>query len=174
MMQMLLSFISKLLEKILMLAMAAIVVTVTWQVFSRFIMQSPSSFTEELARFLLIWIGILGSAYAYQSKAHLGLDLFVDKLAPVKQKPVRILIELIVLVFACGVMMYGGALLVLMNIELKQTSAALGLNMGLIYSAIPLSGALIMLFCLDNIIRLIKSTPSASNSQTKDPIKGES
>ncbi len=62
-----------------MLAMAAIVLVVTWQVFSRFIIQSPSSFTEELSRFLLIWIGILGAAYAYKTKAHLGLDLFVEK-----------------------------------------------------------------------------------------------
>lgn len=163
----LMSFLSTVLEKILMFAMAAIVVTVTWQVFSRFIIQSPSSFTEELSRFLLIWIGVLGSAYAYNTKAHLGLDLFVEKMVPAKQAKVRILIEVLVMIFAGGVMVYGGALLVAMTVELKQTSAALGLNMGIIYSAVPISGALILLFCLDNINQLLKS---ATDETT---VKGE-
>lgn len=162
------SLISYLLEKILMFAMAAIVVTVTWQVFSRFILQSPSSYTEELARFILIWIGILGSAYAYKTKAHLGLDLFVEQMAPAKQKKVRILIELFVIIFAGAVMVYGGASLVAMTMELKQTSAALGFNMGLVYSAIPLSGVLIVLFCLDNISQLLKAATTNNNS-----VKGE-
>jgi len=161
--------ITTVLEKILMLTMAAIVITVTWQVFSRFIIQSPSSFTEELARFLLIWIGILGAAYAYKTKAHLGLDLFVSSLAPVRKKKALILIEFLVMIFAGGVMVYGGTLLVAMNVELKQTSAALGLNMGLIYSAIPLSGTLIVLFCLDNITQLLKSTTELENT-----VEGES
>ncbi|MGJ8693840.1 MAG: TRAP transporter small permease [Thalassotalea sp.] len=152
------------LEKLLMFAMASIVVTVTWQVFSRFIIQSPSSYTEELSRFLLIWIGVLGSAYAYKTKAHLGLDLFVNKMPAVKQKRARILIELLVVVFASSVMIYGGFLLVAMTVELKQTSAALGLNMGLIYSAVPLSGVLIVMFCLDNISLLLKLTPASENT----------
>ncbi|NQZ90064.1 MAG: TRAP transporter small permease [Colwellia sp.] len=163
------SFISSVLEKILMLAMVAIVVTVTWQVFSRFIIQSPSSFTEELARFLLIWIGVLGSAYAYKTKAHLGLDLFIYKMPPVKQKRARILIEVLVLIFASSVMVYGGTLLVAMTVELKQTTAALGLNMGVIYLAVPLSGVLIVMFCIDNISQLLKSTPANENT-----VEGES
>ena len=167
-MQKILSLISTLLEKVLMLAMAAIVITVIWQVFSRFIIMSPSSFTEELARFLLIWIGILGSAYAYKTKAHLGLNIFVEKMAPALQKKVRILIELLVMVFAGGVMVYGGALLVIMTVELKQTSASLGMNMGVIYFAIPLSGVLIVMFCLDNISKLVNSTHTNNN-----PVKGE-
>lgn len=161
-------YISKFLEKVLMFAMAAIVITVSWQVFSRFILQSPSSYTEELARFLLIWIGILGSAYAYKAKAHLGLDLFVEKLAPAKQTKARLLIELFVIIFASGVMIYGGYLLVSMAIELKQTSAALGINMGVIYSAIPLSGMLIVMFSLDNIVQLGTSSTSSENGASNN------
>ncbi|MBA6222643.1 TRAP transporter small permease [Colwellia sp. MB02u-18] len=165
-------FISKSLEKILMFAMAAIVFTVTWQVFSRFILQSPSSYTEELARYLLIWIGILGSAYAYKAKAHLGLDLFVEKLAPAKKIKVRMLIEVLVIVFACSVMIYGGSLLMSMTIELKQTSAALGINMGIIYSAIPLSGILIVMFALDNIVQLRKARLGTQDTVNQNIVKG--
>jgi len=149
--------INTVLEKVLIMAMIAIVVTVSWQVFSRFILQEPSSFTEELARFLLIWIGILGAAYAYRTKAHLGLDLLVDKLQGTQQKVVRLLIEMLVMVFAGSVMVYGGGLLVMMTLELKQTSAALGFNMGVVYSVIPCSGLLILMYCIDNSISIYRS-----------------
>lgn len=153
-MQILMLFINKMLEKVLIFIMAAIVVTVSWQVFSRFILQSPSSFTEELSRFLLIWIGLLGAAYAYKTKAHLGLDLFVQKM-PEKIKPfAKIAVELIVIFFAASVMIYGGLSLVLLTIELKQSSATLGISMAFVYLVIPITGILMVLFCLENIKHL--------------------
>lgn len=143
------------LEKLLITMMFAIVVTVTWQVFSRFVLADPSSFTEELSRYLLIWIGILGAAYAYKTKAHLGLDLFVSKMQGNKKRLTLILIELVVMVFAAAVMVFGGLTLVSITLELKQTSAALGIQMGLVYSVIPLSGVLILLFAAANLGQLI-------------------
>lgn len=147
--------ITHILEKLLMAMMFAIVVTVTWQVISRFILADPSSFTEELARYLLIWIGILGASYAYKTKAHLGLDLFVSKMVGIHKKAALIFIELIVLLFATTVLVYGGLSLVSITLELKQTSAALGLQMGYVYSVLPISGLLISLFALDNLKRIL-------------------
>lgn len=147
--------ITHILEKLLMAMMFAIVVTVTWQVISRFILADPSSFTEELARYLLIWIGILGASYAYKTKAHLGLDLFVSKMVGIQKKAALIFIELIVLLFAITVLVYGGLSLVSITLELKQTSAALGLQMGYVYSVLPISGLLISLFALDNLKRIL-------------------
>lgn len=155
-MKLLLLLLTRILEKLLMLMMACIVITVTWQVISRFLLQSPSSVTEELARFLLIWIGLLGAAYAYKTRAHLGLDLFVGKLSAPRRNRVRILIECTVLVFAVCIMMFGGTSLVLITLELNQISAALGWQMGLIYSVLPVSGSLIALFALDNIAGVLK------------------
>ncbi|MBU2881684.1 TRAP transporter small permease [Psychrosphaera sp. B3R10] len=157
------SLISKInyaLERLLMLMMLAIVVTVSWQVFSRFILQSPSSFTEELSRYLLIWIGILGAAYAYKTKAHLGLDLFVEKLPTHIKTYARLLIEVLVIIFATCVMIYGGVNLVALTLELKQTSAALGLQMGWVYSVIPLSGVLITLYAVTNLHSIINDKES--------------
>ena len=73
--------ITNILAKILIVLMAAIVVDVTWQIFTRFILQDPSSFTEELAGFLLIWIGLLGASYALYTKAHLGIDVLTQKIS---------------------------------------------------------------------------------------------
>ena len=44
--------------------MGAMVINVLWQVFTRFVIRDPSSFTEEAARYMMIWVGLLGSAYA--------------------------------------------------------------------------------------------------------------
>ncbi|MBU2917905.1 MAG: TRAP-type C4-dicarboxylate transport system permease small subunit [Psychrosphaera sp.] len=156
----LLSKINHVLEKLLMLMMLAIVVTVSWQVFSRFILGSPSSYTEELSRYLLIWIGVLGAAYAYKTKAHLGLDLFVEKLPAELKNYALVLIEILVLLFATLVMVYGGLSLMILTLELKQTSAALGLQMGWVYSVIPLSGMLITLFAALNIRTILTNKES--------------
>ena len=67
--------IDKILEWTLVVSMSLLVIDVLWQVFSRFILQDPSSFTEELARFLLIWVGLLGAAYAAGQRMHLAVDL---------------------------------------------------------------------------------------------------
>ena len=65
-MQSVLKKLDSVLAFILMILMATIVIDVTWQVLSRFIVGNPSSVTEEIARFLLIWIGLLGAAYAFR------------------------------------------------------------------------------------------------------------
>ena len=68
------------LKWILVVIMAAMTINVLWQVFSRFILQNPSSFTEELARYMLIWVGILGASYVAGQKMHLAIDLLPSKL----------------------------------------------------------------------------------------------
>ena len=55
------------------------VLDVIWQVFTRFVLKHPSSYTEELAGFLLIWIGLLGAGYAFYIRAHLGIDILKQR-----------------------------------------------------------------------------------------------
>ena len=62
------------------------VLTVTWQVATRFLLNSPSSYTEELATYLLLWISLLGAAYALRQRAHLGIDIVTARLAPAAQR----------------------------------------------------------------------------------------
>lgn len=150
-MRRLLNKIDQLLAIFLMILMAAIVIDVTWQVLSRFILGSPSSFTEEVARFLLVWIGLLGAAYAFRTHAHLGLDLFTSKLPFEKRLRADVVAQLVSFAFAASVMVYGGVQLVLLQLALGQTSAALEIKMGYVYSVIPLAGILICIYAVDNI-----------------------
>jgi len=133
---------------VLITLMALMVLDVTWQIFTRFLTDSPSSWTEELARFLLIWIGLLGAAWAYRKRAHLGLSYLVDKQSLQKQKWLAIFAYLASICFALTVMVYGGSQLVQLTLELNQVSASLGWKIGYVYLVIPASGLLITFYAL--------------------------
>lgn len=126
--------------------MAAMVLNVLWQVFTRFVLHNPSSFTEEAARYMMIWVGLLGSAYATGKKSHLALDLITAKLQGGRKRASEILIHLVVLLFSLGVLVLGGGRLVWIQLSLGQQSAALQLKLGYVYLAVPLAGAFIVIY----------------------------
>lgn len=153
---------------ILMLLMAAIVIDVSWQVLSRFVVGEPSSLTEEIARFLLVWIGLLGAALAFRNHAHLGLDIVTTKLNPTLRHIAEIIAQIICFIFAGWVMVFGGFELVSLQFQLGQTSAALEVNMGYIYSVIPISGVLICIYALDNMRTAKARTSVVTHSASID------
>jgi TRAP-type C4-dicarboxylate transport system permease small subunit len=160
------NIITKILEKILIFLMALIVLDVVWQIFTRFILGSPSSFTEELAGFLLIWIGLLGASYALYTRAHLGIDILTHKLTGAKRKLSEIVIYVIVLLFALFVLVIGGMKLVLLTFSLKQISPALGIAMGYVYIVLPLTGVLMIYYSSTFIIKALQNSGQTANDLT--------
>ena len=143
--------LDKILSIVLASLMGLMVLDVTWQIFTRFFTSSPSGWTEELARFLLIWIGLLGAAWAYRMRAHLGLSYLVEKFSPQGQKNLAIFSYAISALFAVTVMIYGGGQLVSLTLELNQISPSLDWKVGYVYMVIPISGVLITIYALDFI-----------------------
>ena len=138
--------LERLLAATIAVLMTAMVLNVLWQVFSRFVLRTPSSHTEELARYLMIWLGLLGGAYGVGTKSHLAVDYFMAGL--------QAAVELAVLVFAAAVMVGGGVRLMWVTFTLGQTSAALGLKLGYVYAAVPLAGACIVVFSVASLAAL--------------------
>ncbi|MFI8379455.1 TRAP transporter small permease [Leeuwenhoekiella sp. NPDC079379] len=138
--------LDKILGSILVFLMASIVIAVLWQVFSRYVLQSASSFTEEIARYLLIWIGILGAAYASGQQEHLAINILPPKLNPENRIKLRIGINILIMLFAFFALIIGGGNLVYVNYELGQYSAALGLPLGVVYMVLPISGILVIIY----------------------------
>lgn len=132
--------------------MAMMVVVVTWQVISRYALGDPSAWTEEVARMLLIWVGLLGGVYAYREKAHLGLDLLRMKVGPIGKKRLGIITDICCGGFALAVLVIGGGALVQLTWELEQTTAALGIPMAWVYLILPLSGVLIVYYSLVSLL----------------------
>lgn len=145
-MQRLIEWVQRGLSALLVVLMTAMVLDVTWQVITRFLLRYPSSFTEELAGFLLVWIGLLGACYALQTRAHLGIDLLASRVNDASRKWVELVVYSLVGLFAFFVMVIGGLRLVWLAFQLNQISAAMGLKMGYVYLAVPISGVLMIIY----------------------------
>lgn len=148
--------IDKILGWLVTIFMGVLVLNVLWQVASRFLLGSPSSFTDELAGFLLIWVGLLGAAYATGQKQHLAIDLLSAKLSEKGKKVQFITINLLIAVFALVVLVVGGGNLVFITFYLGQTSSALQIPVGFVYVVLPLSGLFIIYYVVVDIIVMVK------------------
>jgi len=149
--------LNRMLELSLVILMSVLVVDVLWQVFSRYLLSSPSSFTDELAGFLLIWVGVLGAAYVAGRKEHLAIDILVQKSTPARQRKLKFTIHSLIFLFALSVMLIGGAVLVYTRFVLEVKSAALQLPLGYVYVVLPVSGLIIMYYEVLHILHLRKS-----------------
>lgn len=146
----------KVLEKILVGLMALLVSDVLWGVTTRYLFNLQASWTEELARFLMIWIALLGAAYASAKKLHLSIPLIFNKLNASNKKWLETFISGMVIFFAVAVMVVGGMELIMLTNLLGQLSPALRLPMWMVYSIIPLSGVLTIVFTVKNTLELWK------------------
>src|SRR5690606_9430238 len=104
--------VDKVLEFSLVVLMSTLVLDVVWQVASRYIFGNPSSFTDELATFLLIWVGLAGAAYVKGKNEHLAIDILHTKLSPINVVRMVIFINLLVVLFCLSIMIIGGSWLV--------------------------------------------------------------
>jgi TRAP-type C4-dicarboxylate transport system permease small subunit len=144
--------VDRILELFVITIMSILVLDVLWQVASRYLLKSPSSFTDELAGFLLIWVGLFGAAYGTGKRLHLAIDLLPSKLPPKKRKFLDLVIHSLVGMFALAIMVIGGIWLVYTRFYLGQVSAALELPLGYVYLVLPLSGIFIIFYSIHNTI----------------------
>jgi len=149
--------LNKLLELSLVILMSVLVLDVLWQVFSRYLLSSPSSFTDELAGFLLIWVGVLGAAYVAGRKEHLAIDILIQRSPPARQRFLLYLIHSLIFLFALSVMVTGGFILVYSRFVLQVKSAALQLPLGFVYIVLPISGLIIMFYEVFHMLNLKRS-----------------
>lgn len=144
--------VDHILGRVLVLIMGAMVLNVLWQVFSRFILGNPSSFTDELSRYLMIWVGVLGAAYISGRKMHVAIDLLPMRLNKEGQLKLKVVVSIIVILLSLFVLVIGGARLVYITYTLEQYSAALQIPLALVYLVIPISGLLIIYYKISDIV----------------------
>ncbi|MGB0663855.1 MAG: TRAP transporter small permease [Pontibacterium sp.] len=134
----------------------ALVGCVIWQVFSRYVLGKPSTVTDEMARFLFIWVGLLGAAYTLGHRRHLAMDFLLSSSKGRKRVVLWRLVDSISLFFAAVVMVYGGSRLVEKTLSVGQLSPALSLEMGWVYTAVPLSGVCMCLYLFHEFLLPVK------------------
>ena len=126
---------------VMAVAMGALVVFGTWQIFTRFILNNPSTFTDEVLRYVLIWASLLGSAYCFYKDEHLSLDLVKDRVHGAASAVLFVFIEVMTLFFVCYVFVYGGGRLMM---NATNISSVLHIPYKVLYSIIPISGVFIV------------------------------
>ena len=134
-------------DKILSIACAVLLtfmtVLVLIQVFSRYILNSPVAFTEELVRYSLIWTGFIGAAYAFSTREHMSLTLIRDKFTGKAHTALLVVIDGLILLMAIFVFTIGGFKLAVS--ASREFSALLGIPRSLVYSIAPISGIFIII-----------------------------
>lgn len=146
------SRIDKVLGVFLIIIMSVMVANVLWQVFTRYVLGTPSSFTDELARYLMIWIGILGAAYVSGKNMHVAIDVLPSKLNSANKKILSRVVNIIIIAFVLSAMVIGGIRLVYLTYILEQHSPALQIPLALVYMVLPLSGILIIFYKTSDLL----------------------
>lgn len=156
-------------------AMILMVIVACWQVISRYVFNAPSTFSEEFLRFSLVWVSVIGMAYVAGKREHINLTLFLDKAPQRFVKTWNIILQVVFILFAIYVLIIGG--LKISGNAMTQVSPVLQLSMGVVYYVLPISGVLIIIYSVLNIIdikqdREIKKSPSMAptedNSQSEE------
>jgi TRAP-type C4-dicarboxylate transport system permease small subunit len=125
------------------------------QVILRYVFQSPFSWAEELARYLLIWITCLGSAYAIRDGMHISISYLQSKLKGSAQTVVRMVIYVLTLGFFIYCIKEG---MLFSLAQWTQRSTAMQIPMTLPYIAIPLGFAIMFLVALECLIDDIRNS----------------
>lgn len=144
--------LDKFLEWTLAIILAIMVLDVLWGVFTRYAMGNQSSWTGELARFLLIWVGVLGAAYASGKDLHIAIDLLPHYLNSKNQKRLQFFNAIAIIIFVFLVFIIGGTRYVYISLSLGQLSPALGVSMGYVYLILPISGAIIIYYKIHSLL----------------------
>lgn len=147
--------LNRIIETLLVVIFGLLVIDVVWQVISRYLVGQSSSFTEEFARFALIWLTVLGAAYINGRKeGHLSMDFLLSKLPEKKKTKRKKVIQILMALFALIIMVGGGGNLVYVTLSLGQISSALQVPLGFVYAIVPISGLIILFFSVYNIKKL--------------------
>ena len=178
--------LTRILEFALIVAVAALVGSVVWGVMTRasgdFVVKfsgglttgiwawlptGQAQWTEELAKFLLIWVSLLGGAVAFGRHSHLGVDYFVGKLDKSASQWSQMLVHAVVLFFAIAVLVVGGMRVVSNTLAMEQTTPVLGWRMGHVYLALPIAGAFVILYTLESAFETLAAIRRGESVEDK-------
>lgn len=146
--------LDKVLEFICATLLGLMTIFATWQVASRYLLNNPSTVTEELILISFVWMGLLGAAYVFGKQEHMRMSFLVDKLSEKNQIKAQILAEVFIIIFAILILIFGG--FNMSQLSMGQSSSSLQIPMGYVYFALPLSGVITVVYSVLNIHKMVK------------------
>ena len=145
----------------------AMVILTCWQVFTRYMLKNPSSWSEELVSYLFAWMALLGSSLVAGERGHMNIPIVVDRVGPGAKKALAIFAELTACLFSLVILVFGG--IQITSLAMGQTTSSLGIAVGIFYVVLPLSGILNIIYTLFNMVDIAKGPACLENKgeQTK-------
>jgi TRAP-type C4-dicarboxylate transport system permease small subunit len=140
-------------ERVLIVLSVLIAAVVFLQVVFRYVLQQPLFWSEELPRYLLIWMSFLAAALAQKDEAHINIALAITPLPRAVQRYIRLLANLAILGFL-SILIYSGSLVT--RITATHRSTALQIPMAAVYVALPVGAALMMLYLVLQIVQDVR------------------
>ena len=135
------------------------VVLTCWQVFTRYVLGSPSTWSEELVSYMFAWASLLGASIVTGERGHMNIPIGVERMQPGARKAFAILGELIAFAFSAIILVYGGVKI--SNLAMGQMTSSLGVAVGVFYVVLPLCGVLNMIYTVLNIADICKEGKGA-------------
>ena len=128
----------------------AMVALTCWQVLTRYVLQNPSSWSEELVSYLFAWMALFGASLVVGERGHMNIPIVVERRGEKGRKFFAIFAELVALVFSGVILVYGG--IQITSLAMGQMTSSLGLPIGVFYIILPLSGVLNIVYTILNIV----------------------
>lgn len=157
--------LAAILKPVVALGMAALIAVITLQIVSR-VFFTAVGWTEEVARFLLIWLTFVGAALAWAQGRHIAVTLIVGLLPETPRRALQMAALAVVCAFAVALTWLG---LAYVEVSSFQRSPALRLRMSHVYTVIPLAAALIAWFSLSDLLRLALGQPPRDQGEAPPP-----
>ena len=130
------------------------VVLTCWQVFTRYILSNPSSWSEELVSYMFAWMSLLGASIVTSERGHMNIPILTEHVSDSVRKLLECLGEIIAFLFSLVILIFGG--LQIANLAMGQMTSSLGVPIGIFYYVMPLCGILNMIYTVLNIIDIFK------------------
>lgn len=130
------------------------VVLTCWQVLTRYVLNNPSSWSEELVSYMFAWMSLLGASLVTSERGHMNIPILIEKTSPAMQKIFLCLAEVIAFLFSAVILAYGGFQIA--NLAMGQMTSSLGVPIGIFYIVLPLCGILNMIYTLLNVVDIMK------------------
>ncbi len=146
--------ITRILNGLAGISFIAMVLLTCWQVFTRYVLQNPSTWSEELVGYLFAWMSLLGASLVTCERGHMNIPIIVERFSEPIQKLLNCLGEVIAFLFSAVILVFGGVQIT--TLAMGQMTSSLGVPIGIFYIVLPLCGVLNMIYTVLNIIDIVQ------------------
>lgn len=163
--------LDKVLQVLTAVAFGTLVLVVAWQVFTRLVLHNPSTWSEEFAKYLFVWVSLIAAALVFGERGHIAVTFVVDKFPRSVRKIIAVLIQLTILAFALFVLIWGG--IGAADNTWLQNLTALPLQIGHMYIVMPIVGVAVAFYSVFNMWEDIRGEGPLTVEDTSDSLDEE-